>query len=67
MSKIWMACGRPPLLLPEAVADSAEELARCCGVSVSSIRQYISHRKQGVIKRAERYLCIEIEEEDDDD
>lgn len=65
MSKIWMACGRYPLYLPEAVADSVEELARCCGVSVSSIRSYISHKKQGVVKRGERYLCIEIEEDDE--
>ncbi len=64
-----MKCGPPPYLLPEVVADSVAELARRCGVSVNSIRSYVSHRAHGTngIKYSERYVCVEVEEGDDDD
>ena len=69
MRRIWMQCGPPPYLLPEAVAGSVQELARLCGVSVNGIRSYISHRKHktnGFTKRAERYVVVEVEEGEDE-
>ena len=63
--RIWMKCGPPPYLLPEAVANSVEELARMCGTTSNCIRSYISHRKNqtnGFTKNAERYVVIDIEE-----
>jgi hypothetical protein len=60
-----MKCGPPPYLLPEAVANSVEELARMCGTTANCIRSYISHRKNGTngfTKNAERYVVIDIEE-----
>lgn len=52
-------------LLPEAVANSVDELARMCGTTANCIRSYISHRKNqtnGFTKNAERYVVIDIEE-----
>lgn len=69
MRRIWMQCGPPPYLLPEVVADSVQELARLCGVSVNGIQSYISHRKnkdRGFTKDAERYVVVEVEEGEDE-
>ena len=69
MRRIWMQCGPPPYLLPEAVADSVQELACLCGVSANGIRSYISHRKNktnGFTKNAERYVVVEVEEGGDE-
>lgn len=65
--RIWMKCGPPPYLLPEAVANSVDELARMCGTTVNCIRSYISHRKnktKGYTKNAERYVVVVVEIEE---
>ena len=49
------------LELPEAVADSAAELARMVGCSVNCIYSTISHVKRGKIKRGQ-YMKVEIDE-----
>lgn len=67
--RVWMQCGPPPYLLPEAVANSVAELAEMCGTTVNCIRSYISHRKNGTngfTKNAERYVVVDIEEGDDE-
>lgn len=67
--RIWMKCGPPPYLLPEAVANSVDELARMCGTTANCIRSYISHRKNrtnGFTKNAERYVVVDIEEDVDE-
>lgn len=64
--RVWMRCGPPPYLLPEVVANSAAELAEMCGTTVNCIRSYISHRKNGFTKNAERYVVVDIEEGEDE-
>ena len=65
--RIWMKCGPPPYLLPEAVANSVDELVRMCGTTANCIRSYISHRKNrtnGFTKNAERYVVVVVEIEE---
>lgn len=72
MSKtvLWLAVSPDRYQLPEAVADSAAELARITGENLSVIRSSVSHkRKKGAdvggkrSGRYGRYYRVEIEEE----
>ena len=47
--------------LPEAVADTAEELADICGTTKNSICSTIGHAKKGKRKWSP-YVKVEIEE-----
>lgn len=64
--RIWMQCGPPPYYLPQVVASSVEELSRRCGVSVNAIRSYISHKKNVRRGYAERYVVVDVEEDEDE-
>lgn len=56
---IYMAVDLNYYELPYAVADTAEELAALCGVSVHTIRSSISHVKAGRAARS-RYVKVEV-------
>lgn len=58
--KIWMKVSNDKFEIPEAIADTAEELAAMTGTSASTIYSSVSHYKHGRIKRT-IYRCIEIE------
>lgn len=60
-----MKIGKPPLLLPEAVADTAVELAQMTGNTVGTIYSKISHAKHNGTKS--RFLKVEIEDEEQEE
>ena len=47
--------------LPEAVADSADELAKMCNVSKCTIYETMSRAKAGKLKKS-RYVKVVIED-----
>lgn len=49
------------------MGDSAEELARRCGVSVNAVRSGASHYKHDGVKSRFRMVDIDIDEDDDED
>lgn len=67
-SYIWMEVTRDKYSLPVAVADTATELARICGVKKDTIHAAISHRKlhkpreEAGTGSYKRYIRVEIEE-----
>lgn len=60
---IYMRIGKPPFLLPEAVADTVTELAELTGNTTNGIYSLISHNKK---KGIEKYY-IKVEVDDDDE
>ena len=62
--KIYMAVDSDEYELPYAVADTAEELARLCGVKKNTVISSISQLRRGKTKSS-RYLRIEVEGEDE--
>lgn len=65
MKAIWMKVTDDKYELPVAVADSAGQLARMCGVSRECIQSAVSHsRKEG---RNSIYKKVEIEEGEEDE
>lgn len=63
---IYMAVDLEYYELPYAVADTAEELAKMCGVTKNNVYSAISHVKNGRAKRS-RYVKVEVEDEVDDE
>ena len=59
--KIYMAVDLKHYELPYAIADTAEEPARMCGVSKNTIFSAISNVKSGKAKRS-RYVVVEVSE-----
>ena len=50
--------------LPYAIADTAEELAKMCGVTKNNVYSTISHVKSGRYQRG-RYVKVEVYDEGD--
>ena len=63
---IYMAVDLEYYELPYAVADTAEELAKMCGVTKNNVYSAMSHVKNGRAKRS-RYVKVEVEDESDDE
>ena len=59
---IWLKVTNDKYELPVAVADSAEELAKMCGVKVNNIHSSRSHAQARGNKT--RYLKVEINEKE---
>lgn len=55
---IYMRVSKPPLCLPEAVADTVKELAQITGTKAASIHSKLSHAKQGY---PTRYIRVEVD------
>lgn len=62
---IYMAVDLEYYELPYAVADTAEELAKMCGVTKNNVHSAISNVKNGRVKRS-RYVKVEVEDDVDD-
>lgn len=59
--KLYMEVTKDELSLPLAVADTAQELARICGVKPLQVLHGVSKSKQ--LKRP-RWVCVKLEEEE---
>ena len=59
--KIYIAVDLKYYELPYAIADTAEELARMCGVNEKTVYSAISNVKSGKAKRS-RYVVVEVSE-----
>lgn len=60
--KLYLKVTRDKYELPVAVADTQAELARMCGVSLSSIASALCLMRQGVYKRP-IYREVEVDDE----
>ena len=69
MKTIWIAYDKSKLRLPIASADTAKELARMTGVSVSTVRSEAARFIQGGCTKTKgaRFAKIEIEEDEHED
>lgn len=61
---IYMAVDLEYYELPYAIADTAEELAKMCGVTKNNVYSTISHVKSGRYQRG-RYVKVEVDDEGD--
>ena len=61
---IYMAVDLEYYELPYAIADTAEELAKMCGVTKNNVYSTISHVKSGRYQRG-RYVKVEVYDEGD--
>ena len=61
---IYMAVDLEYYELPYAIADTAEELAKMCGVTKNNVYSTISHVKSGRYQRG-RYVKVEVDDEAD--
>lgn len=59
---IYMAVDLDNYELPYAIADTAEELAKLCGVNKNNVCSAISHVKHGRAKKS-RYVKVEVDDE----
>lgn len=61
---LWLKVTKDKYEFPEVIADSIEELAKICGVSVNTIRSSMSHHKYNrrQYKRC-KYKRVDIEED----
>lgn len=59
---IYMAVDLEYYELPYAIADTAEELAKMCGVTKNNVYSTISHVKSGRYQRG-RYVKVEVDDE----
>lgn len=60
---MWVKVTKDEYELPEAVADTAAELAKMFGVSRFAVRDSASHYRHGKIKKP---VFLKIEEGDED-
>lgn len=60
---LYIAVSRDKYELPEAVADTIQELAQMCGATANSISSYMCHARQ---KGWTRCKYIKVEEGTDD-
>lgn len=56
---VWVAYQRKQPRLPEAIADTAEELARKVGTTRNNIESSASKARSGKYKNS-RYMCVYI-------
>lgn len=63
---LWVKLSDPVYQFPEIIADSPRELAKQCGVSISTIYSSWCRYVKGEATFS-RYMKIEINEEEDDD
>lgn len=63
MQAVYMRISKPPLCLPEAVADTVTELAELVGVSASTIYVVMSHNKKKGVEG--RFVKVMIDDEED--
>ncbi len=64
MSKVYyMKVGKPPLMLPEAVAETVTELAELTGNTAGTIYSKMSHSKKDGTKC--RFIKVEVEDEEE--
>lgn len=56
---IWLKVTTDELELPVAVADTAEQLAKICGVTVKSIYSSVSHARHG--RKTTPYRKVRVE------
>lgn len=59
---LWMKVTMDKYELPLAVADSSRELARCLGVSASTVASVVSNAK----RRGGRCCYVKVEIDDDE-
>ena len=62
MTAVYMRVSKPPLCLPEAVADTVTELAEMMGVSATSIYSVMSRDKEK--GREGRFVKVIIDEDE---
>lgn len=62
---VYMQVTKDRFELPIVVADSAYELARLCGVNVSTIMHSISTRSKRVVKNSQ-YKRVWVSDSDDE-
>ena len=62
---VYMQVTKDRFELPIVVADSAYELARLCGVNVSTIMHSISTRSKRVVKNSQ-YKKVWVSDSDDE-
>lgn len=62
---VYMKVTKDRFELPIVVADSAYELARLCGVNVSTIMHSISTRSKRIIKNSQ-YKKVWVSDSDDE-
>lgn len=58
-SKLWLKVTSDAYELPLAVADTAVELARLCGVTVNTIYAQMSRVRSGALPSCP-YVCIRL-------
>ena len=64
---LWLKVTKDKYEFPEVFADSIEELAKICGVSVNTIRSSMTHHKTDPRRwKRCKYKRVEIEEDSDD-
>lgn len=64
MMVVWMEISQDKYELPVAVANTAKDLARICGVEISTVRSSASRANQGHEgNRFCRFRSVEIESE----
>ena len=62
---LWLKVTKDKYEFPEVIADSIEELAKICGVSVNTIRSSMTHHKVNPRKwKRCKYKRVEIEEDE---
>lgn len=59
MRKIYIKISKDKYRLPLAVADTASELARICGVKTSTVSRMIKKGKEGANTS---YIVVEVED-----
>ena len=64
--KIWMKVTQDKYQLPLIIAESCKELANLCGKKEQTIRSTMSHYRKGRIQYPS-YVCVKVEEGDQDD
>ena len=62
---VYMKVTKDKFEFPIVVADSAYELARLCGVNVSTILHSVSAQSKGIIKNSQ-YKRVWVNDQDDE-
>ena len=65
MRAVYMRISKPPLCLPEAVADTVVELADMVGVSANNIYAIMSHNKSKGVEG--RFVKVMIDDDEEGD
>lgn len=62
MKKIWMEVTSDKYELPVAIADSAAELAKMCGVKSSTVKTSVCHYNKHRLKKC-KWRCVHIDDD----